>query len=142
MAIPVLVIAGTGSNVPPYSYRGATQTLQPITAAVQMARTVNGALTDVSDPIFRKYSSVISANDQQVPEFAWPGVQVVVDCIVELGYKTAGGSASRPVVSGSSRVDGAYTFYRPQLTMRVISYAVNHDDWRRVIGWSLTLEEV
>lgn len=140
MAEPVLVI--TAMNVPPYSYRGAIQTLAPIPASTQLARTVNAALADVSDPLFRKYASMITANDQQTPEFAWPGVQVVVDCIVELSYKTIGSAAGRPVVAGSSRVDGAYTFYRPQLTMRVVSFTINHDDWQRVIGWTLTLEEV
>jgi hypothetical protein len=140
MAIPVLVI--TGMNVPPYSYRGAMQTLTPIPASAQMARTVNGDLDDISDAIFRKYASQITSSDQQVPEFAWPGASVVVDCIAELSYKTVGSAATRPVVAGSSRVDGDFTFYRPQLTMRITNFTINHDEWHRVIGWTLGLEEV
>lgn len=140
MAIPVLVV--TGMNFPPYSYRGASQTLAPISGASQVKRTVNGALTDIADPLFRKYTSVITANDQQAPEFLWPGITCVVDCIAELAYKTSGGSPGRPVVAGSSHVVGAFTFYRPQLTMKVIGHSLNHDEWGRQIGWTLTLEEV
>jgi len=138
--IPVLVI--TGMNFPPYSYRGVVQTLQPITEISQLRRTVNGALTDISNDLFRKYASQITANDQETPEFQWPGPTCVVDCIAELGYKTIGGSAGRPVVSGSSRVVGAFTFYRPQLTMKIANFSLNHDEWGRQIGWSLDLEEV
>lgn len=140
MSIPILVISGM--NFPPYSYRGATQNFNPIQAATQQKRTVNGVLSDVSDPIFRKYGSVITANDQQVPQFAWPGLTVTVDCIFELSYLTSGGSPGRPVVSGSSHVVGDYTFYRPQLTMKIVGFSVNHDEWARQIGWTLTLEEV
>lgn len=140
MTIPVLVI--TGMNFPPYSYRGVIQTFEPIQGATQLARTVNAVLTNIGDPLFRKYSSTIQAADQQTPQFAWPGTQVTVDCIAELGYKTAGGSPGRTVVSGSSHVVGDFTFYRPQLTMIVLAFTLNHDEWGRVIGWTLNLEEV
>lgn len=141
MAIPVLAISA-GLNIPPYSYRGATQTLVPLAASSQVRRTVNAVLQDVSDSIFRKYASVITANDQQIPEFLFPGATVVVDCLVKLGYKTSGGSPGRPVVGGSSYVDGDYTFYRPQLTMKVVSWTVNYDEWNAITGWTLNLEEV
>lgn len=140
MTIPVLVI--TGMNFPPYSYRGVAQTLEPIQAISQLRRTVNGALTDISNAMFRKYASTITANDQETPEFQWPGPTCTVDCIAELGYKTSGGSPGRTVVSGSSRIVGAFTFYRPQLIMKIVSWSLNHDEWGRQIGWSLGLEEV
>lgn len=142
MAEAILVITG-GLNVPPYSTRAATQTLTPIPAATQLRRTVNAVLQDVSDPIFRKFVSVITSNDQQVPEFVFPGVQVVVDCLTELSRKTVGGGgAIRSVVAGSERVDGAYTFYRPVLTMKVVNWVITRDDWKAISGWTLTLEEV
>lgn len=142
MAIPVLVITG-GLNIPPYSTRAATQTLQPIGGSSQLKRTVNAVLTNVGDAAFRKFVSVITSNDQQVPEFIFPGLQVTVDCLVELSRKTiGGGGAIRTVVGGSERVDGAFTFYRPQLIMRVVMFAINRDDYQAISGWSLNLEEV
>ena len=132
----------TGMNLPPYSTRAAQQTLAPIAGATQLARTVNGALTDISDPIFQKYQSSIQCTDMQIPEFAWPGTTVVVDCVQELSYLTSGGSPERPVVAGSSRVDGTFTFYRPQLTMKVVSFVANEDEWGAIVGWTLNLEEV
>jgi hypothetical protein len=138
MTIPVLVV--TGMNFPPYSQRGVVQTLAPIRASQQTERTVNGELNDISDPIFKKFISTITVNDQEVPQFIWPGATVTVDCVAELSYKTSGGSPERTVAS--SRVSGAYTFYRPRLTMIVNNFSINHDEWGRTIGWTLELEEV
>lgn len=138
----VLTLSGIG--VPPYSVRGATQTLQPIDAAQQLRRTINGTLIDVSRAAFRKYRSTISCTDQQPPavDGVWPGQVVTVGCISELSYKTAGGAPSRSVVSGSSRTEGDYTFYRPQLIMRVVSFSQDTDAYGASVSWSLELEEV
>ena len=63
--------------MPPYSARGLTQTLEPIEASVQLRRTVNGALADLSYEPFRKYKSTISCQDQEPPavdgRVAWAG---------------------------------------------------------------------
>lgn len=138
----VLVITGLGAS--PYALRGATQTLSPIDASVQMRRTINGSLIDLSNSAFRKYRSTISGNDQLPPAFngIWPGLQVTVKCISELSYKTTGGSAAKTVVSGSSRAVGDYTFYRPELTMRVVSFEQDTDEYGAAVSWSLELEEV
>lgn len=142
MAEAVLTITG-GVNIPPYSTRGATQTLTPIPAATQQKRDVNAVLVDIADPLFRKFSSVVTSNDQQVPEFVFPGATVVVDCLTELSRKTVGGGAAiRTVVAGSERVDGDYTFYRPQMTMKVVAWNINRDDWGAISSWALSLEEV
>ena len=134
----------SGIGVPPYSVRGATQTLQPIDATQQLRRTINGALVDLSRAEFRKYRSTIICTDQQPPavDGVWPGQIVTVGCISELSYKTAGGSPSRPVVSGSSRTEGDYTVYRAQLTMRVVSFSQDTDEYGASVSWSLELEEV
>ena len=131
-------------GVPPYSARGITQTLQPIDGAAQLARTVNGTLTDMSDTNFRKFQSTISCTDQQQPALdgVWPGTILTVDCVIELSYKTSGGSPERTPVSGSSRVEGASTFYRPQLSMMVVDYQTGVDEWGADANWSLSLEEV
>lgn len=131
----------TSMNFPPYSTRQATQTLTPIGAITKLARTVNGDLIDLSDAIFKQFSSVISGTDFQVPEFTWPGTLVTVDCIVELGYLTSGASVIRTPVAGSPRVDGLYTFYRPQLSMRVVGWTDLRNDWTAQNTWTLTLEE-
>jgi hypothetical protein len=138
--MPDLVITGIG--MPPASIRGVTQTLKPITAAANMARTVNGSLIDLSAPEFRKYGSTIQCSDQDPPELSgvWPGAVITVDCIAELSYATSGGSAERTVVG--SRVEGLYTIYRPRLSMMVVSFELTKDEWSAVNGWTLDLEEV
>lgn len=131
-------------GVTPYSARGLTQTLEPIEAAASMRRTINGALKDIANPNFRKYKSTISCNDQQAPAFEgyWPGMTVDVDCVCELSYLTMTAAPSRPVVTGSSREEGDFTFYRPKLTMKIVSIQLNTDEWNAQNGWSMELEEV
>jgi hypothetical protein len=127
----LLVLSGPG--VQPYSARGLKQTLTPIGAAANNRRTINGDLLDLSQQQFRKYASTISCSDQLAPALdgVWPGLVLTVDCVAELAYKTV----------GSSRTDGAYTFYRPRLTMRVMNYNMDEDEYGRVLAWSLELEE-
>jgi len=142
MADTLLVISGPG--ITDWSARGLTQTLDPIEASGNLARTVNGALLDLSATQMRKYKSTISCTDQEMPAFdgVWPGMVLTVDCVPELGYLTAGGSPQRTVVSGSSRVSGVWTYFRPQLSMRVVSYTVSRDEWGAATSWQLDLEEI
>jgi hypothetical protein len=51
-----------------------------------------------------------------------------VECVAELSYPT-GGSPARPVVSGSTRTQGGFVFYRPQLQMRVTGFSANRDEY-------------
>ena len=138
----VLTLSGIG--VPPYSARGASQTLEPIGSSQQLRRTINGELIDISRAEFRKYRSTISCVDQQPPAIdgVWPGQVLTVGCISELSYLTAGGAPARPLVSGSSRTEGDYTFYRPSLTMRVVAFSQDTDESGATVSWSLQLEEV
>ncbi len=142
MADTLLVISGPG--ITDWSARGLTQTLDPIDASGNLARTVNGALIDLSASQMRKYKSTISCTDQEMPAFdgIWPGMVLTVDCVPELGYLTAGGSPGRTVVAGSSRVSGVWTYFRPQLSMRVITYTVSRDEWGAATSWQLDLEEI
>lgn len=134
----------SGPGIADYTARGATQTLDPIDASAVMARTVNGALIDLSPPQMRKYKSTISCNDTETPALdgIWPGQVLTVDCVAELGYKTAGGVPQRPVVTGSERTSGAWSYYRPRLDMRVMQYSVSRDEYGAKTDWSLDLEEV
>lgn len=136
-----------GPEPTPYSIRGATQTLELITdnpLGSQIRRTVNGGLMDLTYDQFRKYKSLISGTDHEVPAFdgAKQGSIVQVDCCAELAYKTVGGSPNRPVVSGSSRVEGDFTFYRPSLTMMVINFRQEFAEWEARYQWALELQEV
>ena len=138
----VLTLSGIG--VPPYSARGASQMLEPIGSSQQLRRTINGELIDISRAEFRKYRSTISCVDQQPPAIdgVWPGRVLTMGCISELSYLTAGGVPARPVVAGSSRTEGSYTFYRPSLTMRVVAFSQDTDEYGAAVSWSLQLEEV
>jgi hypothetical protein len=154
-----LVLAGVG--VPPYSIRGAQQSLQPIDGAAQLRRTVNGDLEDLSVVEARKFKSTVTCTDQQPPAFArlWPGQLVTVDCIAELGYpvdhiseavtegdtddsSSIADSLDRTPVPGSIRVEDGFAFYRPRLSMRVTAFSVTKDEYGAETGWSLDLEEV
>ena len=138
----LLKISGVGMS--PYAARGLTQTLNPIEQAKDLRRTINGELIDFSVEQFRKYASVISGHDQMPLGVAgiWPGRDIQVECIAELYYVTAGGSAGRPVVVGSERTEGSYTYYRPMLSMRVVDFNQSFDEWNAQVSWSLTLEEI
>lgn len=144
----VLVIHGLDASA--YALRGTTQSLRPIDQTVQLRRTVNGELIDVSDANFRKYRSTITGADQLPPAFdgIWPGMEVTVECISELSYKTAGGAPERPVAetatdeTPATRTEGAFTFYRPALTMRVVSFNQDTDEYGATVSWTLELEEV
>ena len=138
----LLRISGVGMS--PYAARGLTQTLNPIDQSKDLRRTINGELVDFSIEQFRKYASVISGNDQMPIGVAdvWPGREVQVECIAELYYGTAGGSAERPTVLGSERIEGPYTYYRPVLNMRVVDFNQSFDEWAAQVSWSLTLEEI
>jgi len=138
----LLVIAGI--DLSDYAVRGLTQTLEPIDQARQMRRTVNGALVDVSMSQFRKYRSVIACADQVPPalDAIWPGLEVEVQCVAELGYRGSSGTPERTAVSGSERDEGEFTYYRPLLTMMVRDFRTNTDEYGAEVGWTIELEEV
>jgi hypothetical protein len=110
-----------------------------------MRRVINGTMRDNSQPQFRKFKSTIQCNDQEVPslEGIWPGMQVEVECVAELSFPTDSRTPERTPVTGSERVtDYGFTFYRPVLTMMVMSYNTSTDEYGAQVGWQLELEEV
>ena len=139
----LLVIQGIG--VAPYSARGLTQTIEPIEAAAVLARTINGTLVNIAATQMQKYKTTISCKDLEAPAFdgVWPGAVLTIDCVAELGFKTGSGSAGRPVVSGSSRLVGDYTYYRPQLLVMVTKFTHGaRDEYGHMTDWSIEAEEV
>lgn len=134
-----------GMGVPLYSARGITQTLEPIDSSVQVKRTVNGALRDLSEAQFRKFKSSITCSDQDPPatDGRWPGTIVTVECIVELSYLTIGGMPERTPVDYSMRTSGDHTFYRPELEMMVSGApTISKDEYGATVSWTIQLEEV
>lgn len=149
MVVPLTLLTitplyGDVGELTPYSARGLNQSLELIDDGAAIFRTINGGLLDLTYDQFRKYKSTISCTDQAAPAFDGMkrGTIVQVDCTHELSYKTVGGSPSRTVVSGSSRVEGDYTFYRPRLTMMVMRFQTSFEEWEARVQWSLELEEV
>jgi len=142
MADTQLIITGMG--ITPYSARGLSQTLTPIDAAKVVRRSVNGVLYDLSYEQFHKYASKITCQDQATPAIdgVWPGAEVTVYCVAELSRLTDTEGPRRPVVPGSERVDGAFTYYRPILEMLVVGFSNGLDEWAADYQWSLDLEEI
>ena len=137
MTDTALVLSSMG--VPIYSARGLTQTLAPIQGAFDLRRDVNGILVDLSQSKFRKFTSKISCSDVNAPALdgITVGMVLTVSCVCEL---SCSGTPSRSVAS--SRSEGGYTFYRPQLTMMVTGFDTSVDEWSGLTTWTLSLEEV
>lgn len=143
----LLTISGIG--FPKWSARGLTQTLEPVAEASQLMRTVDGVLDDLSTSQFRKYRSTISCRDFDLPAIdgLFPGMQVTVECIIELAYldpgdeTDLGSNAARPIVEGSARLSDGYVRYRPQLVMRVERMSMSRDEWAAQSSWSIDLVE-
>ena len=133
----------TNMGVPYYSARGLTQTLTPIKQSDVQEYDINGNLLDLSYAQFRKYSSVISCTDVRTPAFdgMWPGQSIGVSCVCELAYPV-GGTAQRTAVSGSSRTENGFVFYRPVLTMRLGSWQNQAAEYSAEYVWQIPLVEV
>lgn len=133
----------TPVGVPLYSARGLTQTLTPVQEAKPAPmRTINGEARFIGGSQMRKYESIITCTDQNAPPFSglWPGDVVVVQCVSELSYKT-GGSAERAAVSGSSRVVGGFTLYRPIIEFLVVNFDQAFQEYAAEYQWRLMLTE-
>lgn len=146
MTLPteMTLLVMTPIGVPLYSARGLTQTLTPVPEAKPTPRrTVNGEARFPGSSQMRKYDSVITCTDQNAPPFGglWPGDIVTVDCVVELSYKTAGGSPERTVVSGSSREVGDFTIYRPRIEFMAVDFDQGKAEYPADYQWRLTLTE-
>jgi hypothetical protein len=141
MADTLLVLNPIGVTL--YSSRGLHQTVDPIEMSAVFKRTVLGDLDNIASPAFQKYKSTISCEDQTSPALGgvFPGLELVVDCVFEFAFLTGSGSPNRPVVSGSTHTIGPHTLWRPQLTMQVISFDYDTDEWGATINWRMDLEE-
>ena len=140
------VLRITGLGIVPYSTRAATQSLEPIgQAGANIYRDVNGVLRTVGGTTsFQKYRSSISCKDMRPVAIngVWPGKLVTVQCIATLAYLTDTEVPARAVVPGSSCTEGDWTFYRPELSMMILSWSLEEAEYEGAISWSMELEEV
>ncbi|WP_027037875.1 hypothetical protein [Mesorhizobium ciceri] len=134
-------------GVPPYSARGITEDFS-LDGSSQLARTINNEAIDLGDDEESKFKLTITCTDQNMPALdgVRRGMVLTVDCATEFSYPTSGGSPSRSVASTTddpaTRTEGAFTFYRPRLTMLVADYRLSFDEWGADCNWSLDLVEV
>lgn len=137
-----LVISGDG--VPPYSATGIRQTLEPIASAAPV-RTVNGGLLNLVPPQFRKFKTTLSCTSSQPPAFAglWPGSVVDIDCIEEVGYLTASGSAPAGRTIIATRTLDDHTFVRMRLSVMVMGpWQQARSEAGGTTEWTIEAEEV
>lgn len=133
-----------GVTLPIASARGIRQTIAPL--AGNFRRTVNMELRNIAPAAGRsKFRTTISCDDINAP--MWDGlyhglVVGYIDCIEELYFQTIGGVPLKTVVSGSLRVVGSITFYRPRLLNCMITdINVDGEEYAASRGWSITAEE-
>lgn len=135
----------------PFSARGATYDINPIDASGGSRRDINGTLHDLSDPAFNKYTLSISCSDFRTPSFnnLKRGMTVVVGCPFEWFYPipepdetTPGDAAVRSIVAGSLRDKDGIRYYRPEMTMMVLSFGDSNHEFAATEDWTLVLEEV
>lgn len=121
---------GGGFALPEFAARGVTMTKQPIDAAAQIERDVNGNLVDLMEGFeqFRKYKGTISCDDMDSPAFAlattaadavWPGDKFTLTCLPHLG-------AEDQIV----------------LTVMCRSWQISRDEWGAATSWSFEWEEI
>lgn len=137
------VLSLVGMGVPPYSARGLSQTLEPVDGASHVERSINGELLDLGYEPFQKYKSTIRGQDQRPPavDGVWPGKLLIVDCIAELTVYGGPPFGREPVSYDSVREENGYSSYRPRLTMMVVGFSIDADEWEAGVQWTLELEE-
>lgn len=124
-----LTVGGSNVIMSDWALRGIVASLEPIAAAGQVRRDVNGNLVSLGQPQFRKYKVSLSCSDQESPGFAlnttdreeiWPGTEVQITLQPQLG-------APYPV----------------SLNAMVMSpgWKEQFDEYGAVNSWSLDLEQ-
>ncbi len=134
---------GTGLIVTPWSARGLSQTFKQVGSGGQnIRRTVIGTTVNLTPPWFHQYATTIRCSDVTKPTFdgTWRGQDFEVHCAGELEYEV-GGTAQRPVVSGSERTEGHTVYYRPVLFCMLIDFEMTFREYEGFWDWRIDLEE-
>ncbi len=129
----LLGLSRAGFELSDYAARGISMTMEPIGAAGNVRRDVNGNLVNLSQPQMQKYAFKISCTDQESPGFAemsseadaiWPGDIFELTCIPQLG-------------SSASEEQQEFT-----VMVMAPGWQVQTDEYNADVGWSLDLEQV
>lgn len=142
--VPYTLMRVAPFGMSPFSVRGVNQSLELISAALNFRRTVNGKLVKISPAQFTKYKASVTCTDMDSPAVTGRaiGAIVVFDSVVEISYITLSGDGpERPVVPGSERVEGELTFYRPQMTMMIVGFNINKNEWGASVSYQIDMEE-
>lgn len=128
------LVSITGVGVPAnflgdYAARGLTMSLAQIDAAKRVRRTILGELKHVSRAQFRKYQATIQCADFESPPLTDvpAGTIVTVRCLPELGTHGEDTDGDPVVLT---------------LTMMVVDWQPQRDEWNATTSWSLALVEV
>ena len=158
-------------GLPPESARNCVQELTPIPNG-EFKKSINGNLMFLETTQRRRYRSVISCHDinSAICDEIWIGTQISVGCIQNLWQTIEIGKTEinliRPAVEGSvcalnnfgehikfDQTDETvklrtesdqriFVCFRPWMTMRVIDFSVETDEWGMRSGWKLISEEI
>jgi hypothetical protein len=159
------------SGLPPESARNCQQELSPIPNG-EFKKSINGDLLFLETHERKRYKSIITCKDINSPiiDGIWVGSQISVGCIQNLWQAINPGELKahliRPAVEGSvcavNNLGDAIPFklidnvvelnktydekiflcFRPWLTMRVINFSLDTDEWGMSGGWKIILEEI
>ncbi|MDR0968267.1 MAG: hypothetical protein LBL99_01370 [Holosporaceae bacterium] len=163
----ILGVAG----LPPQSARNCKQELSPIPNG-EFKRSINGNLLFLETGDRKRYKSAISCKDVNSPliDGIWVGTQLLVGCVQNLWQAIDAGERKirliRPPVADSVCVvnglgdairfetrddevelprtydEKVFVCFRPWLTMKVVDFSLETDEWGMSGGWKLSLEEV
>jgi len=117
---PYTLLAIDGIDFSDYAVRGITMTLEPIDQAKNLARDCRGALVDISVSQFRMFKVSITCTDHEAPNLIniWPGSDITITCILELGL-------------GDALV----------ILAKVTSWDTSRDEWGSEVAWKLEAEQ-
>lgn len=133
---------GHDISFPKGSGMGVQVDLTTIGEAVNMRRTVSGALINIADPAFRKYAFTVSAAGFKLPSIdgIWEGDLITVEAPVTL--REVGSVPSRPAVSESVKIVGSYVEYSPVFTAMLVGKSQSEKEGKADASWSLDFEEI
>ena len=137
------ILTITGMGIAPYSARGLSQQIAPITEASNLRRSINGRAMNWSHAQFQKYATKITCTDMNVPALdgIWPGQEFTMECACNLAHHMYA-APQRPVVEGSDYQEGEFIFYRPVLEVQFVNFDYPFDEWGAKVGWTMDFVEV
>lgn len=156
---------------PPFSARGCEQELTPIENG-EFHRNINGDLIYLGSDTHARYKSTIKCNDKAAiaTDGLYRGREIELGCIQRLWQKFEANQTELVLdkipVAGSLYAysddkteitilkvngknitlaapnPGGYLCYRPLLSMRVVQYSLNTNEWGIKVGWKMECEEI